>query len=310
MQRPWLAFLLATALGGGAAAGATHQHPHAEEEVALLQALVGSTRRVDQHLMSSETWSNNVMGAKRATMKAVVNNFKRTKDLGWLKAGGIPVDEVGIEAKFGKSVAETAPWFQWIADNYDNLPNHAVFLHGDESSWHSIISPKLLLQTTPKDFVSVVNPICRGKENIENFLNARSGRMLDPTFQALFGMKYGEAYEKWGMNNYRCCGEFVVSRSAMRKNDRRIYQALADTILRVDADWGHVIEWVYQNLFTKPTRPVEHVLKSLAEAKPLDKKVSALEVSSFKVQERRRDMLRNKCAGAEPSPAFPTKEEK
>lgn len=259
MPHQWSALLLAAALRGATAADAAVRSSHAEEEMTMLQAT-----------------SNVPVGSK---VKAVVNNFKKTKDLKWLKAAGIPVDEVGVNAKFGKLVAETQPWLQWVADHYDDLPPYAAFLHGDEESWHSHLSGGRIHNATPAAFESVTHPICRSIEHVIH----HSSAMLDPTFKAIFGISFEEGFKKWGMHNYHCCGEFVVSRSAMRKNDRRIYQALSDLILRTHADWGHTIEWIYENLFTKPTRPTEHVLASLALLPP-----EKLSEATFQAEQERR----------------------
>merc|ERR1712064_155631 len=71
-------------------------------------------------------------------------------------------------------------------------------------------------------------------------------------------------WEEWRMQSYHCCGEFVTTAVAIRRTDRRIWKALVDLMWRTATiDWGHITEWLYQNLFTKETRPAEEVVPKL-----------------------------------------------
>ena len=79
-------------------------------------------------------------------LKAVVANFHRTKDTGWLRLNSIPTEEVGtcLDADGKKdglcglrSMGEARPWLQWIIHNYNNLgAQYLAFLHGDRHTWH------------------------------------------------------------------------------------------------------------------------------------------------------------------------------
>ena len=56
------------------------------------------------------------------------------KSLNW-----IPIDYkiVSYYKKRPRLISESREWFHWIVENYDNLPDYVVFLHGHSASWHT-----------------------------------------------------------------------------------------------------------------------------------------------------------------------------
>ena len=36
-----------------------------------------------------------------------------------------------------RHIGETVPWLTWIAEHHGDLPDFALFLHGDVDAWHT-----------------------------------------------------------------------------------------------------------------------------------------------------------------------------
>ena len=97
---------------------------------------------------------------------------------------------------------------------------------------------------------------------------ARDGelRALDEVYAYLFGAaRFADAFEAWGMLDYRCCAELVVARASVLRVGRARLSRLAARIRADDAArdtsarWSYVMERTWQSLFSKPL-----VLRSVA----------------------------------------------
>eukprot|EP00747_Dinoflagellata_sp_TGD_P128095 gnl/TRDRNA2_/TRDRNA2_174483_c0_seq12.p1 gnl/TRDRNA2_/TRDRNA2_174483_c0~~gnl/TRDRNA2_/TRDRNA2_174483_c0_seq12.p1 ORF type:complete len:302 (+),score=21.90 gnl/TRDRNA2_/TRDRNA2_174483_c0_seq12:106-1011(+) len=197
----------------------------------------------------------------------VVNHFHKSQpnqdaDLSWLTLNNFHVERVGLTSP--RHVSEAKPWLQWIVDNYDNLPEHIVFLHGDQHSYHSDIRIDHIAASKPVDVEMLSSCVWSYKTwpyLQEHFCHDGSCDLL---YNALFGISLEKAWKQWDMAiNYRCCSEMAVSRDAVRKVDRSIYKEIVSTIDRRNSPWAWILEYTWQNMFTKPIRPTEDVLATL-----------------------------------------------
>eukprot|EP00747_Dinoflagellata_sp_TGD_P128101 gnl/TRDRNA2_/TRDRNA2_174483_c0_seq4.p1 gnl/TRDRNA2_/TRDRNA2_174483_c0~~gnl/TRDRNA2_/TRDRNA2_174483_c0_seq4.p1 ORF type:complete len:295 (+),score=14.23 gnl/TRDRNA2_/TRDRNA2_174483_c0_seq4:106-990(+) len=197
----------------------------------------------------------------------VVNHFHKSQpnqdaDLSWLTLNNFHVERVGLTSP--RHVSEAKPWLQWIVDNYDNLPEHIVFLHGHQHSWHSDILVDHIAATKPVDVEMLSSCVWSYKTwpyLQEHFCHDGSCDLL---YNALFGISLEKAWKQWDMAiNYRCCSEMAVSRDAVRKVDRSIYKEIVSTIDRRNSPWAWILEYTWQNMFTKPIRPTADVLATL-----------------------------------------------
>ena len=91
------------------------------------------------------------------SIEAVVTNFHHKENLTWLNA----VDHVEVgtcdhpdtdwEHCGDRGIGESLPWLEWMASNFDHLPEYVAFLHGPQTSWHSSLSVWKLVNTKPRD---------------------------------------------------------------------------------------------------------------------------------------------------------------
>lgn len=73
---------------------------------------------------------------------------------------------------------------------------------------------------------------------------------LDYLYMMLFGKKFAQAWYDWSMESYRCCAEMVVSREAIQRNPKAVYQVLLDLIENNPIKpWGKIMERTWENLF-------------------------------------------------------------
>lgn len=56
------------------------------------------------------------------------------KSLSWIP---IEYKVVSYYKERPRLISESREWFHWIVENYDNLPDYTVFLHGHSASWHT-----------------------------------------------------------------------------------------------------------------------------------------------------------------------------
>ena len=149
--------------------------------------------------------------------------------------------------------------------NFDALPPYVVLLHGHERSHHSGAGTYARAQAVRPADVAVLSAttwrhIHGSSEHMLARL-ARDGelRALDEVYAYLFGAaRFADAFEAWGMLDYRCCAELVVARASVLRVGRARLSRLAARIRADDAArdtsarWSYVMERTWQNLFSKP----------------------------------------------------------
>lgn len=211
-------------------------------------------------------------------LKAVVANFHRTKDTGWLRLNSIPTEEVGtcLDADGKKdglcglrSVGEARPWLQWIIHNYNNLgAQYLAFLHGDRHTWHVGDVLSRIRTAKPANVEMIADRTCNWKPSTgQAASDGAEGPGLNVVARALWGKSFVEVWNTFGMAmNYVCCAEMVVNSDAVKKIDKRIFQALLSMMEKDPRQpWGWVMERTWQNLFSRPiVRSVEEIEAAFA----------------------------------------------
>lgn len=222
-------------------------------------------------------------------MVAVVNNHAK-KDLSWLRDAGIQVEEVGqctapLERAHpgcgSRQISESRSWLSWIVEHYDDLPDYVAFLHGDQKSWHTPaegVSVEKLAHDSPAAVEMLAGDACVWKPDLLAHI-ARgdeggpvAGTMELPALnalnEALYAKDFATAWVDFDMAlKSKCCTESLVSKTAIRKLDKKIYAALVAMIdEHPTVPWAWVYERSWQNLFSQPlARPVDRVLARLGE---------------------------------------------
>merc|ERR1712007_351671 len=123
-------------------------------------------------------------------------------------------------------MGESMPWLEWIVRNYDDLPGYAVFLHGDQKSWHSTVTVGDLLKQRPANVKMLSKCYWR---DIKYFYSDAPGSVkwgLDLLYKSLFGIDFTVAWTQWHMSGYICCAECVVTAEAIRNIPKKVYQRI------------------------------------------------------------------------------------
>jgi hypothetical protein len=152
---------------------------------------------------------------------------------------------------------EALPYLRFIIDHYDNLPRRTVFLHGHRASWHN------------KDMAVVLRALNWDLEYAN--LNVNSGLHLAPDAPVEGGgpMRYAyikavwpTAFQPWfgpipPYFNVHCCGQFLVSRDAIRALPLAFWQAYYNLALRspfaVPANLAILYEHMWGFVMTRGT---------------------------------------------------------
>mmetsp|Transcript_59614 Transcript_59614/g.138855 ORF Transcript_59614/g.138855 Transcript_59614/m.138855 type:complete len:336 (-) Transcript_59614:342-1349(-) len=191
-----------------------------------------------------------IMVAHRGRI-AVVSNAHLC-DLGWLR--GLDVEEVGLMSP--RTISESRPWLQWIVENYDDLPEVAIFLHGHHSSWHrTTVTVDFLKSHVPTDVTMLADGGCVWKETLMEEL-ARGHELpgLNTLYDSIWGANFSEVFTQVHMAcNYSCCAENVVSRKAIRRFSRSVYLQFVRMIdENPNQPWAWIWERTWQNLWQHP----------------------------------------------------------
>ena len=151
---------------------------------------------------------------------------------------------------------EALVYLTYIHDNYDNLPEYAIFLHSHLSSWHS------------KEIVSVIenlkHPI-KGYANLNwegkhGFCDTKETALVNGEFKDLRRilnahwnstlLKYLGPLPKVLTNH--CCAQFVVTKERMRLRPKQFYSEMIHWILNSslpDYDTSRLFEYTWGVIF-------------------------------------------------------------
>jgi hypothetical protein len=116
--------------------------------------------------------------AKMSSIQAVVANFHKNEDTGWLTQAGIPFEDVGTcvededrdDPLCGeRAIGEARPWLQWIVKHHGQIfSEYVAFLHGHQTSWHTqrgIPVVDRIRQAKPETVTMLSDAICTWKKD-------------------------------------------------------------------------------------------------------------------------------------------------
>ena len=132
---------------------------------------------------------------------------------------------------------------KFLIDHYDRLPQHILFAHRMQKSWHDVLSVSQLLAKHSDEmakgagglFVSPNKVACHDFAKYCNGTSLQSARfwsVYDAIVpKSLHGFKPREEQDTCLALSFRgkpCCGEYLVSRDVARRRTKAEYQALYD----------------------------------------------------------------------------------
>ena len=147
-----------------------------------------------------------------------------------------PKSKYNIEKNMGN---EASVYIKFIIDNYENLPEYSILLHGHEFSWHS-----------NKENDSVVDLVKKEIGEKYEFKNLNDVMMTswflmsgvtEVRLSRLFRDWYKEyiEYEIGPLRNFGdfcvgfpCCAQFIVHKNTIMKREKKFYQKIYDWIMK------------------------------------------------------------------------------
>lgn len=201
------------------------------------------------------------------------------EDLNWLKKSKYPVvicDKPGSDSSPFTSDKrcsldmnrgrEASSYLKYIIEYYDSLPDRVAFIHGHEEAYHQKY-PKHILEAIKDarkdlDFVSLNNWIQfhtrNDREYIEPEVHKDSHERL--TFFTDMFKEYDKHWEiifkpilkieKPEYIRMNASAQFIVSRRAIYRHSKNVYQKLLDYIMENDDVATFVLEYMWESLFT------------------------------------------------------------
>jgi hypothetical protein len=140
---------------------------------------------------------------------------------------------------------EASAFLKYIVDHYDTLPEHSVFLHGEERSIHHDGSLVDILQST------------RGHrcfyKNLNNYKLTSFFLPMIPWCDEFLGPELGpiENYGDW-TQGHDGCAQFIVHRAAIQLRSRRFYSRIYDWLLSTPLQNylnARYLEWTWHLIF-------------------------------------------------------------
>ncbi|CAE7247094.1 Tnpo3, partial [Symbiodinium natans] len=170
-----------------------------------------------------------------------------------------------------RNIGESLPWLQWIVDHYDTLPDVVVFLHGDQTAWHHAepFDVNFLQTYTPSNVTMLSDKNCVWKADLPSRLQEEMPG-LDLIYGAFWSLTFEQAFARFHMaNNFICCSESMVTRQAIQRFGKPVYQQLVETMSKHGHwPWGWIMERSWQNLWGAPDPlPDRQIIQHLKQSR-------------------------------------------
>lgn len=162
---------------------------------------------------------------------------------------GLPLDPeyADNEVRLPKNVGrEGHTYYTFICQNYDNLPEHIIFLQGNPYDHSYYVQPNIKsFVETPQDFAFFSAPVEHTTFEIQRNGHWQCCDLYD-NYEQIFGVKCDEKAEcifSYG-------GQFAVSRRAILKRPKQFYENIVRMLEHsVDPLEGYVIERLHKHIF-------------------------------------------------------------
>lgn len=201
-------------------------------------------------------------------MSIVIVTSHYNEDLQWLEDINFKVFVVHHEGgkeynvdKFYKTYTiknkglEASAFLHYIIENYDNLPEHVVFLHGHEQSYHHIYNkPLLYLINNAKineyDYIPLNNSWRAYTLHREDMTILPNGLPFNKHFRANTEPLLKHLNPDKNILIYDACAQFIVSKKLILGNSKEFYIKLYEELME-DILKGDMFEELWHLIFTK-----------------------------------------------------------
>ena len=171
---------------------------------------------------------------------------------------------------------EAMVYLTYIINNYDNLPDSNLFVHGHHESWHQKSNLNGIVEHLNWDYNSFANLRCVIKENAGDSprlqkkcityqptprlsSNFSCVNITGPSYLCHFDQLWVNVMEKYGFGELpsfistQCCSQFFVSKQTVLRNSKEFYMDLRREIMKDNTDSYNVgisFEFLWHIMFT------------------------------------------------------------
>ena len=155
---------------------------------------------------------------------------------------------------------EASSYLKFILQNYDRLPRYVAFLHGHETAWHqreNIVQRlnRFAAESCPKGYITLNNNWIWNTEGNSTVDLARTDKLgYSDVWGYLFQEELGPAPTEDAYFDHDCCAQFIVSREAILRHDKKSYQKWYDFLMQEPKNtWRTILfEHVWHMIFGEP----------------------------------------------------------
>lgn len=210
--------------------------------------------------LSEFSKENLVLFLKNIERNVVMVAAHYEEDLSWLKY--IPLRYVTLSKT--KGVYGTAPfaprelpnlnkgneasaYLAFIIENYDVLPNHTLFVHAHETSWHEDIPKIKMVETLNLCDYQNVNARHRMYQTLSPKVNSIPYGYIQKAWPHLFDCPTPQKL------SFYSCAQFVVSKARILSRPKAFYERCLKWLYETDMPTFHssrVFEYIWHYIFT------------------------------------------------------------
>lgn len=149
---------------------------------------------------------------------------------------------------------EATAYLNYIINNYENLPNKIVFIHGHEYAWHQnslyhLISTILRSRIEEYGYISLNNTFLSTDTNRDNVI-----KLLRKYWNEYFYNYLGKMPDKF---MHDCCAQFIVQKELILKHPKEAYQKWYNLSNIIDANkedekdenYAIMLEYIWHIIF-------------------------------------------------------------
>jgi len=191
------------------------------------------------------------------TSEIVISHYN--EDLGWVDRLPFPNILIASKTRDPPYVTvnkgnEASIFLKYICENYHQLKDYTIFLHGHEHAWHQDGSIVTILPHAWKEMIqqkqlyrSLNVPLCG------SILSNLHMDQIRTWYQEYLHEEMGplEKHGDWTVG-MQCCAQFIVHRSIIQRRSHQCYQRLLDWILTTELSnevSGRFMEWTWELLW-------------------------------------------------------------
>lgn len=219
--------------------------------------------------------------------RSIIFSYSETYDFSWLdkyRSQNIEINAyniynisanatrvIGIPMNKGR---EAMVYLTYIIDNYENLSDGNLFVHGHLESWHQKSKLNGLIEHLKWDHDSYANLRCSLRENkhdspkllkkcikfVPNHIpNVSCQNLTSLSYSCYFDQIWENVMRKHGFGELpsivitQCCAQFFVSKRTILRNNKKLYIDLRQEIMNENTDSyniGMSFEFMWHIIFT------------------------------------------------------------